>query len=189
VQERNTIIVVILIVIAVVAGGYVWTADWFATDESDLVELTHIFDDGPPTPERGKEIDQVIDRHTKGMSENQQNEFFLNTMLPILVPIMVKRHSDEYDKLMAMSPEERNRELDRRIDEEARDGGPFGGPDGPDGDDDPDPTAEQINKFRAKLLDMITPDQRAKLSNLRMLMEQRMAERGIESPEDDFDLF
>ncbi len=175
-----------LVALAALGGG-AWALGWLNQDDADLAEFKSMLADGPPTKERGEAMKQVIDKKLEGMTDDQKGEFFRKTMMPMFVSMMAKRFSDEYDKLMAMSPEEQTRELDRRIDEMQRNmrnmpkppGPPPGGAGGPPGGP---PSPEQVNEFRAKMLDMITPEQRAKMENGMKMMQQRMKARGIEAP-------
>ncbi len=48
-------------------------------------------------------------------------------MAPIFIPLMASRFEQEYDKFMALSEADRNKELDMRIDEMAKRGGPGAG--------------------------------------------------------------
>ncbi|MAT68189.1 MAG: hypothetical protein CMJ58_01565 [Planctomycetaceae bacterium] len=160
------------------AGG-AWGLGWFDSSDPIVDELKSMMTEGPPTREQGEAMRRVIDERTEGMTDDEKREFFREKMMPVFVSMMAKRFSDEYDAMMAMSPEERTKELDRRIDEmqemRNRSGGPPQGRGGP-------PSPARVNEFRVKMLDMISPDQRTKLENGMQMMRNRMDERGIQVP-------
>jgi hypothetical protein len=186
-MNRKLIAVGAFLVVALVATGGAWGLGWFGHEDSELDEIKEMIADGPPSKEQGEAIRQVIDKKTAGMTEDQKGAYLRETMMPLFMSMMAKRFSEEYDKLMAMSEEDRNRELDRRIDEmktRRRPPGAPGGPGGPGGGrpPGPPPSAEQMNSFRVKMLDIVSPDQRAKMEGGMKLMQARMKERGITAP-------
>ena len=79
---------------------------------------------------------------------------------------------------MALSEHERNRELDRRVDDLLRKSTAVKPPHPPMTEGQ----AKGMRAFAAKMLDIITPDLRAKLDNGSKLMQQRMKQRGIAPP-------
>jgi hypothetical protein len=95
---------------------------------------------------------------------------------------MAKAFEAQYDKFMAMSPAERTKELDKRIDEmEAQrrnGGGQGGGPPGGGGPRNVDP--KKMDEFRKKMNAWTTPEQRAKFENGIRMFNDRRKERGLE---------
>ena len=89
--------------------------------------------------------------------------------------LMVRRLEEDYDKLMALSPAERIKELDRRINEmsKAHTAPAMLGL---------DMTPQQFDSFRKKMLALSTPEQRSKISNGMLLLQERMKQRGIAPP-------
>lgn len=183
-MDKKLIALGAFLLAALAATGGAWGLGWFGHEESELDEIKQMFADGPPSKEQGEAMRQVIDKKTAGMTEDQKGAYLRDTMMPMFMSMMAKRFSAEYDKLMAMSEEDRNRELDRRIDEMRTRRPPAGAPGGPGGGrpPGPPPSAEQMNSFRVKMLDMIAPDQRAKMEGGMKLMQARMKERGISMP-------
>lgn len=186
-QGRNAKVTAAIFVVAILTAGYGWSAGWFGGQEDEFSDLKSMLAEGPPTRERGEAMREAIDKRTEGMSDDQKGEFFRETMMPMFVSMMAKRFSADYDRMMAMSPEERTRELDRRIDEMQQHrnrppGSPPGGSRGNGGPPGGPPSPEQVNQFRAKMLDVVTPDQRAKFENGMKMMQQRMKDRGIAAP-------
>ncbi len=111
----------------------------------------------------------------QGLSPEQQQAFFESSM-PVWMPMMAKRFEEEYDKLMAMTPEERRKELDKRIDGMGGQGRPGGGP-GRGGR--PPVSPEKMDEIGKKMLDWTTPDQRSKFENGMRMMNERRQERGL----------
>lgn len=107
------------------------------------------------------------------------------------IKMMIKRRLTEFDRIMDLPPAERNKELDRQIDERqqrlaalASNGG--GGPQGSAGSQNQerrgfrDMSPEQRDEFRKKMLDMTTPETRAKMDAYRDALNDRREERGLE---------
>ena len=165
------------IALAVLAWAYLH----FRTDEEPFVAEIKALAEEPPTPENRDAMRDVMRQQFDGKSDEERRQMF-EQMAPVFMPIMARRFEVEYDKFMAMTPEERRRELDRRIDamEEARKngGGPPGAGGGPGGGTPP--SAQQMDEFRKKMLDWTTPDQRAKFESGMQMMNQRRQERGLE---------
>ena len=87
---------------------------------------------------------------------------------------------------MAMTPDERNRELDKRIDEMQRGRGRRqrqGGQGGPGGGARPQIEPKKMAEMNQKMLDWVTPDQRAKFQNGMKMFGDRMKQRGMTPPQ------
>jgi alkanesulfonate monooxygenase SsuD/methylene tetrahydromethanopterin reductase-like flavin-dependent oxidoreductase (luciferase family) len=132
-------------------------------------------DTPPPSPGR-----EEFRQRMEGLSEEQRASFFQQSV-PIFAAMMEKR----FDAFLAMSPEEQRREMDKRIDEmeaarrkasqagEKRPDGPPGG--GPWGGD-----PKRADEMRKKMLDMTTPEQRAKFETVMNMFNERRQQRGLE---------
>jgi hypothetical protein len=111
---------------------------------------------------------------------------------------MEKEHQ-KMDNFFAMTPEQQRAELDKEIDRmqqrserkkddgqgkgprsdgQAKDGGSGGDPSAKGGG----PSLEQRDARMREMLNHTTPEQRAQWSNYRLMMQQRMQERGITPP-------
>jgi hypothetical protein len=111
------------------------------------------------------------------LSPEQQQTFFESSM-PVWMPMMAKRFEEDYDKLVAMTPEEQRKELDRRIDGMEA-GFRGGGPGGPGRGGRPPVSPEKMDEIGKKMLDWTTPDQRSKFENGMRMMNDRRKERGL----------
>lgn len=154
-----------------------WAWGLFATEEEQFIAEIKDLAQKPASEENRDAMRSAMRQRFEGMSPEQRRATF-EQMAPVFIPMMAARFESEYDKFMALSPEERQRELDKRIDEmeKARANGqgpPRGGP------GDPQPSGQQIDEFRKKMLDWTTPDQRAKFENGMMMMNERREERGL----------
>ncbi|MGI9427884.1 MAG: hypothetical protein ACR2NM_04455 [Bythopirellula sp.] len=85
------------------------------------------------------------------------------------------------DRLLAMSAAERNQELDRMIDRmEERRQNRDAGDGGPRGDRGGDMSPAERDQRRKQRLDRTSPQMRAKMDQMKDLMNQRREERGLE---------
>jgi hypothetical protein len=91
---------------------------------------------------------------------------------------MAARFEQEYDKFMAMSEKERNKELDQRIAEMKRRGEPQRGGSGRGGGR-PNIDPKKLDEFRKKMLDWVTPEQRGKFQNGMQLFNDRLRAQGM----------
>jgi hypothetical protein len=162
-----------------------WAWNWFDagqySDDPAVAELERLRDanigkDLSRDEQRAQRED--FGKRMSGLSEEQRMAFFESSM-PIWIPMMSKRFEQDYDKLMAMTPEEQRKEMDKRIDEmEARGGPPGGGPGGGGGRPQMDP--KKMDEFRKKMLDWTTPEQRSKFENGMKMFNDRRKERGLQ---------
>jgi hypothetical protein len=161
-----------------------WAWNWFDagqySDDPAVAELERLRD-----ANIGKELSRDEQRAQRedfgkrmsGLSEEQRMAFFESSM-PIWIPMMSKRFEQDYDKLMAMTPEEQRKEMDKRIDEMEARGGPPGG--GPGGGGRPQMDPKKMDEFRKKMLDWTTPEQRSKFENGMKMFNDRRKERGLQ---------
>jgi len=128
------------------------------------------------TEDQRREQGRALQQKASGLTPEQRMALFESSM-PFLVPMFMKRFENEYDKYMAMSPQEQRKELDKRIDEmESRTASGNGGG-GRGGPRDIDP--KKVESIRKKMLDWTTPDQRAKFENGIQIMNDRRHQRGL----------
>jgi hypothetical protein len=161
-----------------------WNQGWFEREDPLVAEMKQMIET-PPSEDQRQEMRQVMEQRTEGMTDEQKMEFFFNTIAPVMMPMMMRQMEERYDKFMAMTPEERRRELDKQIDQmrNMQRGGPprgFGGGPQGQGGGPPQIAPERMDAMRKKMLDWITPDQRAKFENGMKMMADRMKERGME---------
>jgi hypothetical protein len=162
-----------------------WALGWFGGEDSQVAEIQRLAE-APQTDDTRRQMGEVLRKQTEGMTNEQRMEHFMNTLGPIFIPMMAKRFEQEYDKFMAMSPEERNRELDKRIDEMQRRGNQRrrpGGPGGSGGGARPQIDPKRMAEMNQKMLDWVTPDQRAKFQNGMKMFGDRMKQRGLTPPQ------
>jgi hypothetical protein len=157
-----------------------WAWNWFDagqySDDPKVAELERLRDASigkEMTPEGRREFGEKM----RGLTPEQQQMVFESSM-PIWVPMMAKQFEERYDKLMAMTPEEQKKEMDKRIDEMEARGGPPGG--GPGGGGRPQMDPKKMDEFRKKMLDWTTPEQRSKFENGMRMFNERRKERGLQ---------
>jgi len=161
-----------------------WWMGWLTKQEDPLITKMREIAAAPPEQRDDPAIREQFRERMQGMSDEQRAAMF-EQMAPIFVPLMMTRFTAEYDKFMAMSPEERNRELDKRIDEMQARGGPGGpggggGQGGGPGRGNMDP--KKMAEFQKKMLGWTTPEQRSKMQNGMQMFANRMKERGLTPP-------
>lgn len=156
-----------------------WWMGWFAEPEDPLIAKMREFAAAPSEQRDDPAAREQFRERMQGMSEEQRAALF-EKMMPIFIPMMMTRFTAEYDKFMALSPEDRNRELDKRIDEMQQRGGP-GGPGSGSGRPNMDP--KRMAEFQKKALAWTTPEQRAKMDNGMQMLANRMKERGMTPPQ------
>ena len=186
-KTRTNIIIACAAALVALALG-IGVYHWSGKKEPNLEEFKALVaEEGPPTEERTEAMKKSLEKETGNLNDEQKGKFFYNTLLPALISVQANRLGKEYDKLLAMSEEDRNRELDRRIDEIMRKNTkPTGG--NQPGGDKPGPWMSGMSEadreaFALKMLDTLTPEVRAKLDNGSKLMQQRMNQRGITPPD------
>ena len=154
-----------------------WWFGWFKSEDPLVAEIRAAAAE-PQNEERGEAVRDMFRERTEGMTDEQRMQFF-EQMAPVFMPIMMARFESDYDRFMAMSEEERNRELDRRIDEMQRRqvAGGGGGGGGGGGPRNMDPA--KVDEMRKKMLDWTTPEQRAKFQNGIAIFNDRLRQRGL----------
>lgn len=189
-----------------IAGGVValllfvlgaWWMGWFHQEEKFVAEIRELAAE-PQTKENQQAMRNVMRERFEGVPEDQRMAVF-EQLAPIFIPMMMSRFTADYDKLMAMSPEDRIKEIDRKIDEFAKRGGPpgmggrgpggggppggAGGPGGPGGGGNrPQMDPKKMAEFQKKMLAWTTPEQRSKMDNGMQMFTARMKERGMDPP-------
>lgn len=167
---------------------WAWAFGWFNgkqySDDPVVAELEKLRDENVPKLEQMSEDERRAQRNAfgermKGLSEEQRMAFVESSM-PIFVPMFAKQFEARYDAFMAMSPEEQTKELDKRIDEMKARGGPGGGPGGGRGGPPRNMDPKKAEQIRKKMLDWTTPEQRAKFENGLQRFNDRLKERGME---------
>jgi hypothetical protein len=159
-----------------------WWMGWLTEQEDPLITQMREIAAAPPEQRDDPAVREQFRERMQGMTDEQRAAMF-EKMMPIFIPMMMSRMTAEYDRFMAMSPEDRNRELDKRIDEMAARGGPggFGGGGGGGGRPNMDP--KRMAEFQKKMLGLTTPEQRSKMQNGMQMLANRMKERGMTPPQ------
>jgi hypothetical protein len=159
-----------------------WWMGWLTEQEDPLITQMREIAAAPPEQRDDPAVRDQFRERMEGMNEEQRAAMF-EQMAPILMPLMMTRFTAEYDKFMAMSPEDRNRELDKRIDEMQARGGPGGGgAPGGRGGGPPNMDPQKAAEFQKKMLGWTTPEQRSKMQNGMQMFAERMKQRGMEPP-------
>jgi hypothetical protein len=165
--------------VAVLCCILAWRMGWPTSEPAPVKEIKTLAQ-APPSKENRDAIRDVIRQQTDGMTDDQKASFF-EQLAPVFIPIMAKRFEEEYDKFMAMTPEQQRKKLDERIDEMRKRGGPPGsGPGGGDRRGPPPMSPQKMEEFRKKMLDWTTPDQRAKFENGIQMFNDRLKQRGMD---------
>ncbi|MDZ4656814.1 MAG: hypothetical protein SH868_04450 [Bythopirellula sp.] len=187
-MEKNKIYYGVTALVVLLFAAWAW--GWFDagqySDDPAIAELEKLRDENVAKM-KGLSDEQMRDQmreqrdgmreKMEGLSEEQRMAFFESSM-PIFMPLMAKRFEEDYDKMMAMTPEEQRKEMDKRIDEMEARGGP-GGPGGPGRGGRPPMDAKKMDEIRKKMLDWTTPEQRSKFENGMRMMNERREERGL----------
>ncbi len=158
-----------------------WWMGWLTEQEDPMITQIREFAAAPQEQRDDPAAREQFRERMQGMDEEQRAAMF-EKMMPIIMPMMMARFTAEYDKFMALSPEERNRELDKRIDQMAKNGGPRGGPGGGMGGGRGNMDPKKMAEFQKKMLGWTTPEQRAKMDNGMQMYVNRMKERGMTPP-------
>ncbi|HMP06752.1 MAG TPA: hypothetical protein PJ982_10410 [Lacipirellulaceae bacterium] len=164
--------------IALVAGALLvllvgaWWMGWLSRDDDGLAEIRQLAAQ-PQTRENARALRDMVGERMQGLDEQQRFQMF-EQMAPVFIPLMAARFEQEYDRFMAMTPEEQNRELDRRIDEMQRRGGPRTG-----AATQPNIDPQKMDSFRKKMLDWVSPEQRGKFQNGIQIFNNRLQQRGM----------
>ena len=165
---------------------WAWALGWFGggkaySDDPEVAELQKQIEENAPKFEQLSREEQrsqgdAFRKRMEGMSEEQRMAV-MESVMAVWIPMAASRFEQEYDKFMAMSPDEQRRELDKRIDDMQKRGGPGAGNGRGGGPQNIDP--KRADAFRKKLLDWTTPEQRAKFENGIQLFNNRRQERGL----------
>ena len=182
-MNRNAAYGILALLVGVILWGLIF--GWFNgkqySDDPVVAELEKLRDENVPKMNQLSEAERRSQREAfgermKGLNESQRMAFFESSM-PIFVPMMAKQFEQRYDEFMAKSPEEQQKELDKRIDEMQARGGPGGPGGGRGGPPNLDP--KKADQIRKKMLDWTTPEQRAKFENGMNMMNSRRKDRGM----------
>jgi hypothetical protein len=165
----------------VLLAGAVWGLGWLQGEDPTLAELAKLRDEGFA---QGGDMASRRDEFRKrmeGLSEDQRRAFFQQSM-----PMMMKMFERRVDEFLALSPQEQRKRIDERLDQHeasrgkgdgsARDGFPGGG--GPGGGNAPG--VEKFDQMRKQMLDVMTPEQRAKMGTYMKQYAERAEQRGMD---------
>jgi hypothetical protein len=183
-NNRNVTAGVALIVACLL---WAWAFGWFEggkaySNDPKVAELEKVAEESASKLDQMsqaqlREQGAAFGKRMEGLTPDQRSAV-MESVLPIWISFGARRFEQDYDKFMAMSPEEQRKELDKRIDEmEARSKGGGGGGGGRGGPRDMDP--KRAETMRKKMLDWTTPGQRAKFEHGMELMNERREQRGL----------
>jgi Spy/CpxP family protein refolding chaperone len=164
-----------------------WWLGWFKHEDPLIAEtraaIATMQKQEEPAPEQRNALRAAWEERMKGMTDEQRTAMF-EQIMPIVMPMYMQRFETDYDKFMAMTPEQQRAKLDERIDQMQKrmasgqgGGGPFGG-----GGNRPQMDPAKAAEFQKKMLAWTTPEQRAKFQNGMMMFANRMKERGLNPP-------
>jgi hypothetical protein len=164
--EGGVAVILLLLVAA-------WWLGWFHREDPIVAEVKELAAQ-PQSKDNDRAMRDMMRERMQGLTEEQRMAMF-EKMAPIFIPLMAARFEQEYDKFMALSEEERNKELDKRIAEMKSRGGPPRGEGGR-----PNVDAKKMDEFRKKMLDWVTPEQRGKFQNGVQLFNARLEQQGMQ---------
>jgi hypothetical protein len=196
-NKKLTLGVAATIVVGLLAA---WAFGWFASSnyssDPQVAELEKLRDEtivkqmqfpdssrpakseAPSPEEQTQRANAEAFRDKIGELSEEQRESFFERSMPLFIEKFSEQFNKRYDNLMAMTPDERRKELDKAIDQMEKRGAGGGGPGGKGGPQRMDP--QKMDEFRKKMLDWTTPDQRAKFENSIQMLNDRRKERGLE---------
>jgi hypothetical protein len=164
---------------------WAWALGWFEggkaySDDPQVAELQKLVADNAPkfeqlSQEERRTQGDAFRKRMEGLSDEQRMAV-MESAMAIWIPIAARRFEQEYDKFMAMSPDEQRQELDKRINDMEKRGGAGQG-NGRGGPPNMDP--KRVESFRKKMLDWTTPEQRAKFENGMQIFNNRRQQRGL----------
>ena len=166
------------------AFGAAWAMEWFAdgqyNDDPEVAKLEKLRDEVLEKDEKERRaVGGQLRDAMKNMTE-QQRASFMESSMPIFVRMGATYMEKRFDEFLAMSPEEQQSEMDKKIDEQlARQqqrnaGGGDRSRGGP-----PKFPAKKMDEFRKKMMDWTTPGQRAKFQTVIGMYNARREERGL----------
>ena len=163
-----------------------WAMGWFAdsqyNEDPEVAKLEQLRDE---ILEKGDQERRAAGRQMRDAMKNmteQQRTSFMESSLPIFVRMGATYMEKRFDEFLALSPEEQQREMDKKIDEQlAREKkrNAAGGDDRPRRGP-PKMSADKMDEFRKKMQDWTTPEQRAKFQTVISMYNTRREERGLE---------
>jgi hypothetical protein len=165
---------------------WAWALGWFEggkaySDDPQVAELQkQIEDNAPKFPQMSREEQRTqgdaFRQRMEGLSDEQRMAV-MESAMAIWIPMAARQFEQQYDKFMAMSPDQQRGELDKRIDEMEKRGGAAQG--NGQGGARPNMDPKRVEAFRKKMLDWTTPEQRAKFENGMQIFNDRRKERGL----------
>jgi hypothetical protein len=178
-NKKRTALGAVGILLVLLASA--WGLGWFDGEDPVVAELIKLRDEGmkqPPPPAEAESRREEFRDRMEGLSEDQRRDFFEQSM-----PIMMKMFEKRMDEFFVLSPEEQQKKIDEQLDAfrdrqgaDPQGGGPRGGPFG--GGQAPNP--EQFDQMRKRMLDVMSPSQRAKMGTYMKMFAQRAEERGLD---------
>lgn len=156
-----------------------WMLGLFGGEDAEVAELRQQFENRDQLSEQDQ---QALRERVRSLSDDQRRLLF-EPMMQQRINVMQTRLFE----LQAMPPQERNRELDRMIDEseqrrrewEARSADRPPGGDRPPRGDRGQMTEAQRDERRKTRLDRSTPEMRSTMQQMTRLINARRAERGL----------
>jgi len=177
-MKKNSVVGAVALLAVLLCGA--WMLGWFDGEDAVVAEVREIAAK-PQSKENDDAMRNLMRERMQGLNEEQRMQMF-EQMAPIFIPIWAARFEQEYDKFMAMSETDRNKELDKRIAEMQKRGGPGGGRPGgggPGGSNRANVDPKKMDEFRKKMLDWVTPAQRGKFQNGMQIFNARLKEKGM----------
>lgn len=172
-NKKNTITATVILALL---AGVAWAL--FSGEDAEVAEAKQMRDDlfqkveTMSRDERRANFESLREK-TRDFSEDQRRAFGQG-----MRQFFMKR----VDKLLAMPPEERNKELDKWIDRMEEWGANREGREGREGRGDRggDMTSAERDQRRKQRLDRSTPEMRAKMDRMKDLINDRREERGLD---------
>jgi hypothetical protein len=156
-----------------------WAFGWLETTDPIVAELQQLRDDGiarhdQMTDKEKKASKEIFGERIKQLPKEQQLQFFESSM-----PLYMKMAEARIDRFLALTPEEQNAELDKKIDQ--MQASQAQKPSNTNQNADwAKKSPDEIDAWRKKKLDWTTPELRAKFEIAKQKYSDRLEQRGID---------
>jgi hypothetical protein len=157
-----------------------WWLGWFNREDDLIAEIKQIASQ-PEAQQNPDVMRDAMRKQFEGVPPEQRMQMF-EQLAPVIVPLMMARMTADINQLLALPEDQRIREIDKKIDEMARGGGPPRAPGRGNGGGPPNVDPKRMGEMQKKMLDWTTPEQRTTMQLGMKMFAERMTQRGMEPP-------